>query len=74
MSNADVNGSCGITSYGEPNYCWHRLPCGICDRTNQQCPKAGNQFYYHGIQTNPCGGLSTTATNSSETKAVLTSE
>lgn len=61
----------------DTNYCWHRLPCGICERTNQQCPKAGNQFYYQGIQTNPCGGLSTTATTatgSGETKAVLKNE
>lgn len=20
------------------SYCWYRLPCGICTRTNQMCP------------------------------------
>ena len=23
----------------DPNFCWHRLPCGICKLTNQPCPK-----------------------------------
>lgn len=29
----------------EPNYheyCWYRLPCGICTRTNEFCPLSGN--------------------------------
>ena len=33
-----VPSSC--TTYG--NYCWNRLPCGICTRTNQICPLGGN--------------------------------
>ena len=24
----------------QTNYCWYRLPCGLCQRTGQQCPKA----------------------------------
>lgn len=23
-------------------YCWYRLPCGICQRTNQICPLMSN--------------------------------
>jgi len=26
----------------QSNYCVYRLPCGLCQRTNQQCPKAYN--------------------------------
>lgn len=25
----------------DANYCWCRLPCGICSRTGQPCPKTG---------------------------------
>ena len=24
----------------DANFCWHRLPCGICRLTNTQCPKS----------------------------------
>ena len=30
----------GIADY--TNYCWLRLPCGICERTNSMCPLVGN--------------------------------
>ena len=33
------------------NFCWHRLPCGICRLTNQQCPKLNNSQPY-GTLTN----------------------
>lgn len=28
------------SNYGQ--FCFNRLPCGICTRTNQMCPFAGN--------------------------------
>ena len=28
-------------TYTDSNFCWHRLPCGICRLTGMQCPKAG---------------------------------
>ena len=27
----------------DANFCWHRLPCGICKLTNLPCPKAQAQ-------------------------------
>jgi len=47
--NFDYNKETGTASGGfaptgtsaEPNYyeyCWYRLPCGICTRTNSMCP------------------------------------
>lgn len=29
------------TTYSYGQYCWFRLPCGICTRTNQHCPVRG---------------------------------
>lgn len=26
-------------------YCWERLPCGVCRRTNQPCPYGGHNQY-----------------------------
>ena len=26
-------------------YCWHRLPCGICKLTNSMCPFGGTYKY-----------------------------
>ena len=26
-------------------YCWHRLPCGLCCITNQPCPYGGKVRY-----------------------------
>ena len=47
-------------NYGE--YCFNRLPCGICTRTNQMCPlvskpQPSSPFIY-------CNGLSTNDTTS----------
>ena len=29
----------------QAQYCWERLPCGICRRTNRQCPYGGYNQY-----------------------------
>lgn len=34
-----INTSSYINNY--TNYCFYRLPCGICQRTNSMCPLAG---------------------------------
>ena len=34
------NETFNFNNYGQ--YCFNRLPCGICTRTNQMCPFAGN--------------------------------
>jgi len=31
--------------FGDSNYCWHLLPCGICRLTNAPCPKYNGQSY-----------------------------
>ena len=36
-----MSGGTGVNPYTE--YCWERLPCGLCQRTNAPCPYAGNQ-------------------------------
>lgn len=54
-------------SYGAA-YCPYRLPCGLCNRTMTQCPKApDNTFYpsYPGIGDWPPYGPSITWTCSS---------
>ena len=42
----------------EPNhyeYCWYRLPCGICTRTNSMCPlgKGEITWEYNKVTCNP---------------------
>lgn len=27
-----------------PEYCSHRLPCGVCERTNNMCPLQKNSY------------------------------
>ena len=34
------------------DYCYNRLPCGICRLTNSQCPK---EVCKTSITCNPCG-------------------
>ena len=34
-----ANYKLGDTSFNYDNYCSWRLPCGICQRTNQVCPR-----------------------------------
>ena len=33
-----MNETLNCTEYTHSNYCWYKLPCGICTRTNQMCP------------------------------------
>lgn len=33
------------TAMDYDQYCFNRLPCGICQRTNQICPLAGNSNF-----------------------------
>lgn len=40
-SGKSINTSCYYQNYGQ--YCFNRLPCGICTRTNSYCPLGGNQ-------------------------------
>lgn len=44
-----LSGGCVPTgTNAEPNYyeyCWYRLPCGICTRTNEFCPFSGNSIH-----------------------------
>ena len=35
---------CSTTQTNQYSYCAYRLPCGICTRTNRQCPGAPNAF------------------------------
>lgn len=68
------------------NYCWCRLPCGICSRTGQQCPKvSGSELYpsgpYYGTGMsadllNRSGGWdpTITGTSGSYTKASVNSD
>lgn len=39
-SGKTINTSCYIPNYGQ--YCFNRMPCGICTRTNMMCPLGGN--------------------------------
>ena len=41
-TNTETGKSTNLT-YGQ--YCGHRLPCGICSRTNSMCPLAGSESY-----------------------------
>lgn len=34
------NETFNFNNYGQ--YCFNRLPCGVCTRTNQMCPFSGN--------------------------------
>ena len=36
----EINTGCSTTNYDQ--FCFYRLPCGICTRTNAYCPLAGN--------------------------------
>ena len=41
-------GAQGGTAYPDNNYsqyCFNRLPCGICTITQQMCPLVGNQTH-----------------------------
>ena len=49
----------GDTSFNYDNYCFWRLPCGICQRTNQVCPRPGYPGTPHITWTSSTG---TTAT------------
>lgn len=54
-------------SYGAA-YCPYRLPCGLCNRTMTQCPKAPDVFYpdwYPGIGDSPNGPTITWTCSSS---------
>lgn len=37
----ELTGTGTSTNFTENNFCWHRLPCGMCRLTGMQCPKAG---------------------------------
>ena len=37
-----INTSSYINNY--TNYCFYRLPCGICQRTNSICPLSGGTW------------------------------
>lgn len=61
----------------EPNYheyCWYRLPCGICTRTNEFCPLSGNSkvtpSWLSGtiVYTNATGTGTTDATSCMQSK------
>lgn len=43
-SNATSVGGLSSTGYVtfDSQYCAYRLPCGLCTRTMQQCPKCGS--------------------------------
>lgn len=38
--NSDKFDTTGTVNYNY-NYCFHRLPCGVCTRTNSICPMNG---------------------------------
>ena len=41
-SNAwDATDSGDVANYSK--FCWHRLPCGICTKTNSMCPLFNGQ-------------------------------
>lgn len=48
INSNEVNGTtttAGMSYTVNPGqYCWERLPCGICIRTNQMCPIAGGNY------------------------------
>lgn len=50
----------------DANYCWCRLPCGICSRTGQPCPKNGATGYPFtpGITSTPGVSWTTFGANS----------
>lgn len=37
----ELTGTGTSTNFTTNNFCWHRLPCGMCRLTGMQCPKAG---------------------------------
>ena len=48
-----INTSCyGTGGFGQ--YCFNRLPCGICTRTNMMCPIAGNTYPYPEVPIITC--------------------
>ena len=66
--------STSTTTYG--NYCWYRLPCGICTRTNSTCPLAGNNpmpYPYYPIitYTNGDSTITTSTMTVGSTKGVI---
>lgn len=42
MDNTINTSSTDINNYA--NYCFYRLPCGICQRTNSICPLGGGTW------------------------------
>ena len=76
--NFDYNKETGTLSGGfapsgtsaEPNYyeyCWYRLPCGICTRTNSMCPlgKGEVTWEYNKITCDSNSGISGVASSKS---------
>ena len=69
-----------ITGEGSKNYsfnnynqyCLHRLPCGICTRTNQMCPIVGNRYADTTPITNPQDWYNYCTTDSSRNDPNIT--
>ena len=57
-----ANTSCyGTGGFGQ--YCFNRLPCGICMRTNSMCPIGGNAYPYPEVPTITWSNGTTTIKN-----------